>query len=86
VLAALVLVSLAMPTTGYSQQARQTDLERYQAAVRNCENGHRSRAASRNYRNGTTRAEVDAMLKKCLDTERARYERILARRARGAAN
>mgnify|MGYP006902216078 CR=1 FL=1 len=82
VLIMVATLCFAVPSASVAQQARKTDQEVYQDRIRSCEWGHRSRASSRNYKNGTTRAEVDAKLKKCLDIERQRYERIVQMRAR----
>lgn len=73
-------------TCGTAAQAqKQTLEERYAAAVRSCEWGHRSRSSSRNYQSGKTKAEVDAMYQSCLATVKKQYDTAVAQRARRQA-
>lgn len=88
--ATIILIAFGVVLSGFStaslgQAARKTDEEVYQDRIRSCEWGYKSRTSSRNYRDGTTRSEVDAKYQKCLETERKRYDMIVRQRARDAA-
>ena len=81
-----LMVSLALcaglNTASAAQSQKQSLEERYSAAVRSCERDFRSRASSRDYQIGKTRAEVNAKHQSCLATVKNQYDIAVAQRAR----
>ena len=75
-------VCAGMTTASFAQSRKPTLEERYEAGVRSCEWGHRSRASSRNYQSGKTKAEVDAKYQSCLAVVKKQYDSAAAQRAR----
>lgn len=62
--------------TAQSQSSGDRLLDNYNRELASCRWGFGSRASSRNYKNGTTRTEVDNWYEACKRTALARYERI----------
>ena len=83
VLASMIILSSgASPVTAQTislDLARAKEQERYQASIKSCEWGYRSRQSSRNYQEGKTRASVDLSYQRCLEIERNRHQRNLER-------
>lgn len=78
----IILSSGASPVTAQTislDLAKAKEQERYQASIKSCEWGYRSRQSSRNYQEGKTRASVDLSYQRCLEIERNRHQRNMER-------